>query len=434
VSLSFSSISEYALSELPFTRPESNLEIELFTDVSVVKNLPTDTVALALNYANDVIYPVYYGGNKNPWIAPLAVTITDSAQQVFKFVDTAILTLESTATTSSILNSVEVSTLEVNLSSTTTTRYEIPDGTISLEVEIDSYEQPSWLISDPTVLSVDGEYFHNLRLYSNENAVLSIEVVEQKFAEDAPSENWRDRPGLPISPISFNAISVEQSSGPIAKTFPDFSTLELEISADDVTSSSVSTVDTSTLVFADNDQFAISINVVDTGNLTTVSISDQVVFLNSEETARLDIAATDQIQQVFEFIEIAEIAVFAAETMSAALGVVDSANNNIAVNQTMASRLNYYDTTPIDITGTGLESKLSSYVTDLILVTEPNDQISLRYYDFSNASLNVDLKTFAKEYTFLQQISSIDTVRASIRIESTESFGITARPKQVWFG
>ena len=81
MSLSFSSISEFALTELPFARPESNLEIELFTDVSIVKNLPTDTVALALNYANDVIYPVYYGGNKNPWIAPLAVTVTVSPTQ-----------------------------------------------------------------------------------------------------------------------------------------------------------------------------------------------------------------------------------------------------------------------------------------------------------------------------------------------------------------
>jgi hypothetical protein len=498
VSLSFSSISEFALTELPFARPESNLEIELFTDVSVVKNLPTDTVALALNYANDVIYPVYYGGNKNPWIAPLAVAVTDSTQQVFKFVDTAALTLESTATASSILNSVEVSTLEVNLSSTTTTRYEIPDGTISLGVEIDSYEQPSWLISDPAVFSLDGEYLHNLRLYSTETSVLSIEAIEKQIAEDAPSENWRTRQGLPISPISFNAISVEQSEGPLAKVYPTLEDVELTISSELVTSTRLNYTDTGAIVLSDastelqsynfveqgnlttvsiTDQIvflnsnesanleiaaveqtqqifnftenavveiessvetAVALNSVESGNLTTVSIRDVVVFLNSRESANLEISAQDQIQQVFEFFEVAEIVLDTETITSTILNDFSSAELTVQSDPVVSVALDYRDTSELVTNIQAAESKLSNYDDSVSLTTEPNDLISMRYYSFESSIMTVSAKTFAKEYTFLQQEFAIDRYELRLSAESSESFrsssGAPARARQFWIG
>lgn len=438
MSLSFSSISEYALSELPFARPVADLEIELFTDVSIAKNLPPDTVSLALNYANDVIYVVYYGGNKDSWLAPLSIDAADNVQQVFNFVDTLALSIEPIVSTSIRSNSVEISNLEVNLTSTTTTRYEIPDGIISLGVEIDSYEQPSWLISDPAVLSVDGEYFHNLRLLSNEVGVLTVEVIEKQIAEDIPSENWRDRAGLPISPISFNAIGVEQSSGPIAKSYPDISSLVLDISADEIMSASVSSVDTQILVIADNDQFAISSNVVDTGNLTTVSISDQIVFLNSEETARLDIAANDQIQQVFEFIETAEIIVETEAITSTVLGDVSFGRLSIESDSLISIAADYTTfaelTTDFEVT----ESKLSVYADAASLTAEPNDLISIRYQSFESSVMTINAKTFAKEYTFLQQEYADDTYELNLSAESSESFrsgaGATIRNKQFWIG
>lgn len=434
MSLSFSSISEYALTELPFTIPETDLEIELFSDISVVKNLPTDTVALVLNYANDEIYPVYYGGNRNAWLAELSTTATDTVQQVFKFVDTVALNLSDASITSTRLNSVEISALSVELFGSDTTRYEIPLGEVTLTSSINSYEQPSWLISDPTVLSLDGNYFHNLRLYSNETGELSIDLLDSQFVDETPNDTWRDRPGLPIGPISFNAIGSEQNAGFNIKSYPLISEAPLEINLNTDVSITLAAIDSGSLIIADNGTQSATINESSSGNLTTFSISDQVVFLNSEETGFLEISASDQIQQSFAFDDAVVLEINGSSIFSNTMAYTDDAQQEIIIDFLISSTQVYDDSSTIEIDSSVLESKVSSYDETLILNTEPNDLISIRYYNFSNAPLEVDFKTYAKEYTFLQQISDNNSVGISITIESSESFGTTSRPKQVWFG
>lgn len=434
MSLSFSSISEYALTELPFTIPETDLEIELFSDISVAKNLPTDTVALVLNYANDEIYLVYYGGNRNAWLAELSTTATDTVQQVFKFVDTVALNLSDASVTSTRLNSVEISALSVELFGSDTTRYEIPLGEVTLTTSINSYEQPSWLISDPAVLSLDGEHFHNLRLYSNETGELSIDLLDSQFVVETPNDTWRDRPGLPIGPISFNAIGSEQNTGFNVKSFPLISEAPLEINFDTDVSTTLVAIDFGSLVIADNSAQSSTINESSSGNLTTFSISDQIVFLNSDETAFLEIFASDQIQQSFAFDDAAVLEISGSSTFSNTMAYADFAQQEIVIDFLISNTQVYDDSTIIEIDSSILESKASSYANTLALTAEPNDFISIRYYDFSNAQLEVNFKTFAKEYTFLQQISDNNRVGISITIESSESFGTTSRPKQVWFG
>lgn len=497
MSLSFNSISEYAISELPYTRPVADLEIELFTDLSVVKNLPQDTATLTLSYANDEIYPVYYGGNRNSWFVPLQTTAADVVQNIYNFVDTASLLLDSTLVTSTRLNSVETTSLDLTIDESISTRHEIPQDTIALASSISSYEQPSWLISDPAVLSADGDYFHNLKLYSNETGVLSVEVVEKQFADDAPSESWRPRPGLPIGPISLSAIGIEQTEGPLTKSYPVIDQAGLELASEVATSTTLSYTESGQVVIASssidlqsynfveqgnlstvsiteqisylNSRDALSleisasdqivqifkfeedasvdlaaeqtnsaaINSIDSGNLTTISIRDVVVFLNSYETASLEIAAQDQIQQIFEFFEVAEIILENDDVTSSTLN--DSAIVELSLQDdiTFSVALDYRDTAGGTLESTALESKTSSYSDNLLLVTEPNDLISMRYYSFDTAVTTINAKTFAKEYTFLQQEFAIDQFELKLSAESSESFRPSSgviRSRQFWIG
>ena len=498
MSLSFNSISEYAITELPYSRPVADLEVELFTELSVAKNLPPDVASLTLSYANDEIYPVYYGGNKNAWPITLQTTASSVVQNIYNFVDTASLILDATLVTSTRLNSVETTSLELTIDGLTSTRYEIPQDTIALASSISSYEQPSWLISDPAVLSIDGNYFHNLKLYSTETGVLSVEVVEKQFAEDAPSESWRPRPGLPIGPISLSAIGIEQTEGPLTKSYPVIEQAGLELASEVATSTTLSYTESGQVVIASssidlqsynfveqgnlstvsiteqisylNSRDALSleisasdqivqifkfeedasvnlaaeqtnsaaINSIDSGNLTTISIRDVVVFLNSYETASLEIAAQDQIQQVFEFFEVAEIVIENADLTSSTLN--DSATVELILQDdiTVSIALDYRDTAGGTIESNVLESKTSNYSDNLILVTEPNDLISMRYYSFDTAVTTINAKTYAKEYTFLQQEFAIDRYELRLSAESSESFrsssGAPARARQVWIG
>lgn len=116
------------------------------------------------------------------------------------------------------------------------------------------------------------------------------------------------------------------------------------------------------------------------------------------------------------------------------MAYLDFAQQEIVIDFLISNTQVYDDGTIIELDSSVLESKASSYANTLALTAEPNDLISIRYYDFSSAPLEVNFKTFAKEYTFLQQISDNNRVGISITIESSESFGTTSRPKQVWFG
>jgi hypothetical protein len=379
MSLSFNSISEVAISELSVEQVIADLNIELFIDHSFTFVQPDTTASLLLNFSNNEIYAIYYGGSTATWVASLESEISDQVQQIFNFIDNVELEISDNSITSSTLNYVEEFAQNLTILETINSRYEQPLGEISLSSSINSIEIPSWLISTPTILSIDGEFINNLKLLSQETIGLSLEIVEKKFDDDVPSEFWRDRPGLPIAPISFNSIGVEQSLGPIAKSFPDISLGNLEINLEFVTSSTVSSIDSGLLDINDNDEFSVSYKFVDVGNLTTINISDKITSLNSIDSAELIILGNDTIQQIFKFEE------------------------------------------------------------TLITNFASSDLTSISYNDNNIGILDIDFKTFTKEYTFLQQISSINNINISIQIESMEIFklgspSVSSAPRQIWFG
>jgi hypothetical protein len=155
VSLSFNSISESAISELPFGRPVADLEIELFGDNSFAFNLAATTANLVLGSANEEVTSVFYGGARDTWLIPLVAAASDQTQQIFNFVDTANLELSVSSTNIYRLNSVESTALTVLAPATSTTVYKIPEDTISLGLDIESTEQFSWVNTDPAPLLLE---------------------------------------------------------------------------------------------------------------------------------------------------------------------------------------------------------------------------------------------------------------------------------------
>lgn len=437
MTLSFSSISETAIAELPFARAVADLEVELFTDISVAKNLPVDTGALVLNNANDEIYAVYYGGNRTAWSAELSAAAADTVQQVFNFVDSVDLNLSAVAAVSTLLNSIDAVALDIE-SSVATITVSQTSAVGFLETAADSVDIYSALVNDPALLSIDGEFFHNLKLFSNETGSLQFEVVEQLFADDEPTESWRPRPGLPIGPISFNAISSEQSEGPLAKSFLFTETLQATLGSETITSTRLNYVDTGVVVLSGVSTELQIYKFVEQGNLTTVSITDQVVFLNSNESANLEIAAQDQIQQIFEFFEIAEISLDTETITSTTLNDFSSAELTVQSDPIVSVVLNYRDIYELVTNIQVAESKLSNYVDSMSLTAEPNDLISMRYFSFEPSVMTISAKTFAKEYTFLQQEFAIDLYELKLSAESSESFrsgvGAAIRNRQFWIG
>ena len=374
MSLSFSSISETALADLPSPRAVSDLEIELFGNASIISNLPANTGTLVLSNSTDEVYAIYYGGGLESWLVPLHTSVTDRTQQIFNFVEELNLELSIEAENSIVVKSIETIELDLNIIADNTVRHEIPDDIVNIDIRLNSIERISWLISDPIKLNLDGNYTNNLTLYSTESVSLIVDAVEQQFVDDLPSDKWRDRSGLPIGPISLNPIGVEQRLDFVAKIYPLISQAPLSIEADALISSTLIREFEAVLVIADAGTESNSRSDISAGNLTTFSISDQVVFLNSNETSRLEISAVDEIQQIFEFAESVDIDIDSNEAISTTLVAIET------------------------------------------------------------APIQIDFKTYAKEYTFLQQISENNKIRVSITVESSESFGTTSRPKQVWFG
>lgn len=437
MTLSFSSISETAIAELPFARAVADLEVELFTDISVAKNLPVDTGALVLNNANDEIYAVYYGGNRTAWSAELSAAAADTVQQVFNFVDSVDLNLSAVAAVSTLLNSIDAVALDIE-SPVATITVSQTSAVGFLETAADSVDRYSALVSDPALLSIDGEFFHNLKLFSNETGLLQFDVLDSQFVDEIPNEAWRSRPGLPIGPISFNAISSEQSEGPLAKSFPFTETLQATLGLETITSTRLNYVDTGVFVLSGVSTELQIYKFVEQGNLTTVSIRDVVVFLNSNESANLEILAIEQTQQIFKFFEFAEIDLATETITSATLNDFSFAGTTIESARVVSIALDYRNFAELTTDFIVSESKLSVYNDLVSLTAEPNDLISIRYLSFDTAVTSMAAKTFAKEYTFLQQEFAIDQYELTLSAESGESFrsgaGTTIRNRQFWIG
>lgn len=437
MSLSFNSISESAIGELPSARPVADLEVELFGENSFAFNLPTDSAPLTLSYANDEVALTFYGGNPGSWIIPLNISDSDTVQNIYNFVEISELTISGSSLNSTSHSISEIASLETACLESISNRFEIPLDTVTLESSITSIENLIYSIKDSPILSIDGDYFHNLKLFSNENGILSLEVIEKQFIDDVPNEDWRTRAGLPIGPISFNTLGIEQAEGFVAKSFSDISEFSLEINSELVISTTLVADDLGNLVLQDTSIESQIYNYVNSGNLTTISISDQVIFLNSDETLNLEISVEDQVQQIFEYIEVATLNLETTLITSTSLNSYDSINNQLASEPKFSIVMFYVDELSKTIETASLESKLSNYVENLSLTTESNDLISIRYYSFSSANAIIDAKTFAKEYTFLQQEYADDTISLSISAESGEQFrssGGLARAKQIWIG
>jgi len=428
--IAFSTISENPIGAESIASPASDLKLEVFSLVTKT-HVIEDTASLTIsNGINEVIAPI-------------------------NFKDTLALTVSVTDSVTIVYNQVDNNVLKLDHSETITASFKVVD---TAPLTIVSFERPP---------------------------------------DNEPSEAWREYPGLPIQPIGYSPISGEQLDI-IFRTFSDDSQASLDISVVDTIQIIPSSTDSialivaaqdaisSTAVYVDQgnlttvsivdqvvflnssesanleisaqDQVEQQFNFVDavdtdiavtqensitsviedTGNLTTVSIVDQVVFLNSSESVNLEISAQDQVQQVFEFFEVAEIVIENADLTSSTLN--DSAIVGLSLQDDIAVSvaLDYRDTAGGTIESNVLESKTSNYSDNLILVTEPNDLISMRYYSFDTAVTTINAKTYAKEYTFLQQEFAIDQYELRLSAESSESFrsgaGAPARVRQFWIG
>lgn len=229
--LGFSSIAEYSTGEIPIVAEIPNLFVQIFSEVSVIKVEPLTTLSLDLSYTADEWKIIYYGGNRNTWTVPLETEVLSSFTQKFDFVDTTSLETEATEQIQARYNYPQDDLpLEIADDSLTSTVLNA-DDIYELGIDAVTDEFPSWLISDKTELTVEPLTLDwNIFLNIDDPIPLSIEVVQKIKDDDVPSAAWNTRPGLPISPISFNSIGIDLFDGGFT-SFPDASTGLLDIEA-----------------------------------------------------------------------------------------------------------------------------------------------------------------------------------------------------------
>jgi hypothetical protein len=231
--LAYSSIAETALGELPPLPVEKDLGISVLDSVSTKRVIPETAVSLSKNFVTTA-KPVYYGGNRNSWLAAADIDV------VFSTSKTKIYPPDVVGLTKIIEQNISVRfeipediiLTDLNAESTNYTIHNYPLDEYSTEISIESLERPSWLISDPAVTRISGSFVHTFTKNFFDESTLSVDIIERRRADDLPSESWRPRPGLPIGPISFNPIGIEQWSGG-QSTFGDVSSAELIITAED---------------------------------------------------------------------------------------------------------------------------------------------------------------------------------------------------------
>lgn len=311
--ISRSTISENPIGVESIRRPDADLQIEVFSEVSVSRKAIVDTAELSLGIGINV----------------------------FTYGERAVIPLD----------------LEVI-------------GVIS------------YIIRDPVFINLTLEEIDVTQSYNIDSVLeLNIKSFDDNRIVDPPSEGWRDRPGLPLQPIGYSPIAVEQADITF-RSFSDVSDAVYEITASDVIQVVLNSIDDAPIEFGDQDTFSIRSDTVSQGNLGKFAFDTREITLNSFTTGLLDIGVTDDVQQ----------------------------------------RFNYYDT--------AFTSNIVGF-----------DQTSISYFSYEDAVQLITVKTFAKPYTINVQEGSDDLVPLTLAVDSDEIYRPLPEeevelppPVQIWIG
>lgn len=197
--------------------------------------------------------------------------------------------------------------------------------------------------------------------------------------DDEPSERWREYPGLPIQPVGYSPIASEQFDSNF-RSFSEIAEGSVEITA--------------------QDQIQVILNSIDSSLLEA---SDDAVFSSTN---------------VYED--------------QGDLGV-------IGLDFTFNTTLNSFDQAPFEISDDALQSTLLNSIDQVNTSVIGFDQLSMSYFSFEEGRASIRGKTFAKEYTFLQQGFDIAAIRLGIGARSNEAYveareGVTSTSRQIWIG
>jgi hypothetical protein len=309
--ISRSTISENPIGVESIRRPDADLQIEVFSEVSVSRRAIVDTAELSLGIGINV----------------------------FSYGELAVIPLE-------------------------------------LVVE----EKIGYVIRDTVFIDLKFEDVITQSINIDAPLDLTIKSFDDNRIVDPPSEGWRDRPGLPLQPIGYSPIAVEQFDITF-RSFSDVSDAVYEITASDEIQIVLNSIDDAPIEFGDQDTFSIRSEIVSQGDLGKFAFDTREITLNSFTTGLLDIGATDDIQQ----------------------------------------RFNYYDTV---FAGNAVGF----------------DQTSMSYFSYEDAIQVITAKTFARPYTINVQEGSEDLAPLTLAVDSDEMYvssegGVEFRPSiQIWIG
>jgi hypothetical protein len=313
-------------------------------------------------------------------------------------------------------------------------------------------------VTDPTELLISADDNVTILLKSTDVGSLSLsdeETISSTFKfddtvsltlvgfekpdDDVASEAWRPFPGLPIQPIGYSPIASEQFDINF-RSFSEINTVEVEIAAEDSVEIILNSVEVIDLEINDQAITSSTHAYVDQGNIGIFSFDSKEIYLNSDETGSLEIAAEDSVEQIFSFIEVGNLSISTEVLNSAALNSVEEFNLETTAEVTTSTALNYYETGVTVITADATQQNISNVVDS----TQPSlvvgfDQTSISYFSYEDAVALITAKDFSKEYTFLQQITSIDLIQLKLDIQSSEVYsenrsGIVRRSRQIWIG
>lgn len=254
-------------------------------------------------------------------------------------------------------------------------------GVAALEIQDVSPVKVSLVVPDPILVDLKVEDVITQSINIDVPLDLTIKSFDDNRIVDPPSEEWRDRPGLPLQPIGYSPIAVEQFDITF-RSFSDVSDAVYEITASDVIQVVLNSIDDAPIEFGDQDTFSIRSEIVSQGDLGKFAFDTREITLNSFTTGLLDIGASDDIQQ----------------------------------------RFNYYDTV---FAGNAVGF----------------DQTSISYFSYEDAIQVITAKTFAKPYTINIQEGSDDLVPLILAVDSDEIYRPLPEeevelppPVQIWIG
>lgn len=242
-------------------------------------------------------------------------------------------------------------------------------------------EKIGYIIRDPVFIDLKVEDVITQSINIDAPLELTLKSFEDNRIVDPPSEGWRDRPGLPLQPIGYSPVAVEQFDITF-RSFSDVSDAVYEITASDEIQVVLNSIDDAAIEFGDQSTFSIRSDIISQGDLGKFAFDTREITLNAFTTGLLDIGATDDIQQ----------------------------------------RFNYYDTV---FAGNAVGF----------------DQTSIAYFDYGLVNWGVIANSFARSYTIAVQEGSDDLVPLTLAVDSDEIYRPLPEeevelppPVQIWIG